>query len=105
MDAERVARNEALFRHANEQIEAAATSFRIEPVPFLCECADERCTEIVKLPLAEYEEVRADSRRFLTAPGHEAIHDHGRVIEHRDTYVVVEKTGAAGDLAEQLDER
>jgi hypothetical protein len=102
MNAERVARNEAAFRHANEQIRAAATSIGVEPVPFLCECADERCTEIVKLPLAEYEAVRADPRHFLTVPGHETRHDHSRLIEHRETYVVVEKTGDAGELVEQL---
>src|SRR5205823_14851784 len=48
MDAERIARNDATFRQANEEIERAAEPLGIEPIPFLCECADERCTEIVK---------------------------------------------------------
>src|SRR4051812_50219639 len=71
MDAERVARNDSTFRHANEQIERAAEPLGIEPVPFLCECAEERCTEIVRLTLAQYEAVRAEPRWFVNAPGHE----------------------------------
>ena len=70
MDVERIARNDATFRHANERIERAAEQADVELVPFLCECADERCTEIVRVSLADYEAVREHPERFLTAPDH-----------------------------------
>jgi hypothetical protein len=75
-------------------------------VPFICECADPACTELVRLSLAEYEAVRADSRHFLNAPGHEVNADgYGRVVSNQDGYVVVEKLGEAAKIVEQLDPR
>jgi hypothetical protein len=100
---ERIARNNATFRDANEHIGAAAGVYGIDsPVPFICECADARCSEIVRLTLEQYEEVRADSRRFLSVPGHE---DAAEIVEERDGYVIVEKVGRAGDIVDALDER
>jgi hypothetical protein len=104
--AERVAKNDAAFRQANERIQRAARDFGIEHVPFICECADPSCTEVVRLSLDEYERVRADSRLFLNAVGHEAsAHGYARVVSGDDRYVVVEKVGEAGEIAEQLDPR
>jgi hypothetical protein len=100
---ERIARNNVTFRDANEHIGAAAGVYGIDsPVPFICECADARCSEIVRLTLEQYEEVRADSRRFLNVPGHE---DAAEIVEERDGYVIVEKVGRAGDIVDALDER
>jgi hypothetical protein len=46
------------FREANERIEATAYNTRLlGPVPFICECANPDCTEIVRLELDEYEAV------------------------------------------------
>src|SRR3954468_14706361 len=39
-------------------------------IPFICECAEERCSELVRLTLEEYEQVRANPRWFINAPGH-----------------------------------
>jgi hypothetical protein len=106
MSAERVARNDAIFRDANEAIERAAVGASLELVPFVCECADEGCTRIVPVRLADYEDVRADSRRFLVLPGHEqGAQDFARVVAGGDGYVVVEKLGEAADIVEQLDSR
>jgi hypothetical protein len=103
----RIARNDATFREANEQIGAAAGIYGIEEaVPFICECADPACSEIVLLELRQYEEIRADSRHFFNVPGHEAAaHGAAVVVEKRDGYVIVEKVGHAGEVAEALDER
>jgi hypothetical protein len=102
--AERVARNDAIFRDANEQIAAAAAGATVEGVPFICECADPACRAIVRLRLAEYARVRADARTFLNVPGHEVnAEGYARVLQRCDGYVVVEKTGEAGRLVEQLD--
>jgi hypothetical protein len=66
---ERIAKNDATFRDANERIGAAAGAYGSDiPIPFICECADPACSEIVLLELGQYEEIRADSRHFLNAP-------------------------------------
>ena len=104
---ERIARNQATFREANERINAAAGVYRLDiPVPFICECADPTCSEVVRLQVAQYEEVRSESRHFLNAPGHHAASQGAAVVvEERDGYSIVEKIGHAGEIAEALDER
>lgn len=102
--AERVARNDAIFRDANEGIRDAAEEHRIEgPIPFVCECADPTCRELLRLLLAEYAEVRSNPRHFLNAPGHHvAAHGWAEVVKRYDGYTVVEKIGEAGAIAEEL---
>src|SRR6185437_10868514 len=96
VSAERVARNDATFREANEAIARSAAGVDIERVPFICECADERCTAIVRLSRAEYEEVRADPTHFINVPGHEAsAGGYVTVIARRAGYDIVEKVGEA----------
>jgi hypothetical protein len=103
---ERIAKNDATFRRANERISAAAGTYGVDmQVPFICECADPECSEVVRLELEEYEEIRADSRRFFNIPGHEDVEQPGVVVAEHDGYVVVEKTGHAADVAAALDER
>ena len=104
---ERIARNNATFRDANEHIGAAAGAYGIDsPVPFICECEDARCSEIVRLTLEQYEEVRADSRHFLNVPGHQdGAEGVAEIVAERDGYVIVEKLGRAGDIVDALDER
>jgi len=69
---------------------------------FLCECSDPSCTKKVVLTRAEYERVRADSTRFVVAKGH-ALPEIEAVVEHAKDHVVVEKEGAAADVAIHLD--
>ena len=103
--AERVARNDAMFREANERIREAAEEYEMkDAVPFICECAEESCSEIVQLSLGEYAWVRSEPRRFFNALGHEsAARGRASVIDRNDRYVVLEKTGRAGEVAEELD--
>lgn len=57
-------------RISNERVAKAATRLRfVSRVPFLCECDDPSCTELVLLWLDEYD--RRCSARIL-APGHDA---------------------------------
>ena len=101
----RVGRNQALFRQTNEAIEQGLwPGDRRESVRFRCECARLDCHEVVEVTIAEYESVRAFSRRFLVRPGHEAP-EVERVIERHDGWTVVEKTGVAGYVAAQVDPR
>ena len=107
MDAERVARNDAIFREANEGIERAAKQFAPpEPVPFICECADLSCRELVRLTLSEYEDVRSSPVRFVVAAGHQLDGtDLEEVVARRPGYVVVEKRAGAAPIAAELDPR
>jgi hypothetical protein len=106
---ERIAANQSTFREANEKIEAAADRMQLtDSIPFLCECADSRCIELVRMTIGEYETVRLDPRRFFTIPGHERLSvDAGAavVVEPRNGYMVVDKIGAAAKVAiERYDE-
>ena len=46
--------------------------------------------------------MREHPRRFLVAPGHEHP-ELERVVERHTGYLIVEKTGTAGTVAEQTD--
>ena len=100
---ERIAENNARFREANEHIRAAAQAFGITgPVPFICECAQPTCVEIVRLRLDEYASLRANPRTFLNVPGHDrADGSAARVVSEHEGYVVVEKVGHAGDVVDR----
>lgn len=108
MDAttsERAARNESLYRGANEGIEKGIwPDERGMPVPFRCECPQLTCADTVELTAIEYERVRADPRRFVVAHGHE-VPGAEVVVERHPGYLVVEKQGVAGLVAERLDPR
>jgi hypothetical protein len=87
----RIARTEALFRNVNERIAESAERFDSDNTEFVCECADQACTDRVEATLDEYQEVRADATRFLLRPGHEDTRVE-RVVERRGTrHAVVEK--------------
>jgi hypothetical protein len=105
LSAERIARNDAIFRQANEGISEMAESTEYpHSVPFICECADPACRDMVLLTLQEYGAVRQDPTTFLNVPGHQAsAQGWARVIETHDKYVVVAKIGPAAEVAEQLD--
>ena len=101
----RIGENQSRFREANESIEATAERVGfIGQIPFLCECADEGCAEILRLDLAAYEKVRQNPRRFFNAPGHEAVsvgNGAAVVAERMPGYVLVDKIDGAGVIAEQ----
>jgi hypothetical protein len=101
----RKAENEAIFRDANEEIEAVRSQLtKLDgKVPFFCECDDATCREIVRLDVSEYEFVRASPTRFLIACGHP--HDAAQVVAERDSYMVVEKEGVAARVARETDPR
>jgi hypothetical protein len=105
--AERIGRNDALFREANERIREKAEEYEVETlVPFICECADPTCRDVVRLSLEDYREVREDPRWFFNVPGHEAVAGSSIVVvAERDGYKLVEKVGRAGEVAEALDGR
>jgi hypothetical protein len=109
LDDQRRGENESFFREVNERLELVAVtqesgnegdrSFEI-----VCECAVEECTLRLRVPLVEYEFVRADPRQFIVAHGHADIHVE-RIMRSLPAYDVVEKLGEAGELAENRDPR
>src|SRR4051794_17158302 len=71
---QRLLHNEEVFRRANERLHDDWGRLGIEPVSdalFLCECGDPACREAIRIPMAQYEELRADPDVFILIPGHE----------------------------------
>jgi hypothetical protein len=102
---ERAAENEATFRKANEGLEEKAAEFGLEEerTPYLCECEDERCTNVMGLTRSEYEAVRANPKSFVLVPGHQGADDV--VLREATGFIVIEKTGEEGELVAERDPR
>ena len=101
--AERMGKNEALFREVNERIREI-TSYDGD-VEFLCECGDAACAQAIGMRLGEYEALRAEPTHFVIVPRHEAS-DVERVIEENERFAVVEKLpGLPTELAVDTDPR
>jgi hypothetical protein len=105
LSAQRAAENESIFRDANERIEERLGELTLEEgrSPFLCECEDLRCREMLRLTRDEYETVRARPDRFVVAPGHAVT--NVRLVSETGRFQVIEKTGEAGEIAADLDPR
>jgi hypothetical protein len=102
---ERKARNETIFRSANEEVRRAQEELELPDgrLPFICECEDHTCTQIVRLTADEYERIRAEPTLFVLAPGHPTT--TGRVAEQHDEFWVGEKVGEAAGIAKASDPR
>ncbi len=102
---EQAAKNEATFRSVNERLQEKADELELgeRRMPFLCECEEERCTEVLLLRRGDYEAVRAHPRRFIVAPGHQGEDD--QLIQDDAGFAVIEKHGREGELVEQQDPR
>ena len=105
----RAARNEALFRSINEEIEMLGLATESNPeerrIGFLCECSNDSCIETVQLTIPEYEEVRSGSRWFAILPDH-VTDEIEHVVQAHPHYVIVEKdTPVATRIAEGTDLR
>jgi hypothetical protein len=94
--------NETMSRIANEAIEEQESPGEGSTAAFLCECTRPDCERLIELTPQEYRRVRANPRRFIVRPGHESS-DLEEVIEARSAYVIVEKLGEAGAMAEAED--
>lgn len=104
----RGARTQSLFRDVNERVREINQAFgEILPLSeWICECADEACTQRMGLTHAEYEAVRADPRRFAVLPADDHFFSRiERLVDQSERYWVVEKFGVAGDLAAKVDPR
>ena len=105
---QRVGQNQALFREVNERINALqeARAVWVTISEWVCECADETCTERIAMTPEEYEELRSNATHFVVAPAEmHVVPDVERIVEKRERYWVVEKQGEAAEVAEELDIR
>jgi len=104
----RIAQNEARFRAANEKVEEAWKRLGAseQTLPFVCECGRADCLLGLRLTVDQYEDGRRNPRFFLCVPGHEITGDGiGQVVRREPGFVIVEKLGMAGSVAEQMDPR
>ena len=104
-DATRIGENESRLRKVNEGIDAGRGLSDVdERLPFVCECGQLGCSEVLEMKVGDYEWVRRSGRRFVVMPGH--VHEQvERVVEDAGAYVVVEKHGVAAKAAEADDPR
>ena len=104
----RSAENQVRIRRANERLNERVTAMLLgaRHIPFLCECAEPSCTTIVRLPLAEYERIRADPTWFFNATGHSAVAGPWATpVESHPGYEVVVKRGVAAEVVKEADPR
>jgi len=101
----RLAANEAVFRAANEAIEANRDTGARGARAYMCECGVASCFEQVELTPEEYEAVRLHPARFLVSAGHEDLTAGEVVIEESSRYSVVEKRGEERQIVERSDPR
>ena len=105
---ERTGQNEALFREVNERLKDRKEddSEWVSPSQWICECAEETCTERIEMSPREYEQLRSDARHFAVVPDEEHVTlDAERIVETREKYWIVEKLGEAAEVAEETDPR
>jgi hypothetical protein len=105
---QRAAMNQMLARDVNERVKGLNEGFSLVlPVgAWICECANDTCSERVEMSASEYEEIRSDGAHFFVAPSDEHVWpDVEEVTARNARYWVVEKVGHAGELAKSSDPR
>lgn len=92
---ERAASNQTVFRAGNEALKRGDDGATLHT--FICECGDEECMTSIELTPDEYDGVRSEPHLFALAQGHEGTGDS--VVEEFERFTLVEKVGAARDIA------
>jgi len=103
--AHRIARNEDRFRTLNEQQVAAEDAIVGPRSSFeaICECALADCETMIEVDRGHYEKARSHPTWFLVAPRH-IVDEVERPVETAEGYWIIEKLGASGAKARELDE-
>jgi 5-bromo-4-chloroindolyl phosphate hydrolysis protein len=101
----RAARNQSMFRSVNEKLREINETFAnaTEEYVIACECADINCVQTLSIRGDEYMAIRANPRHFAVLHGHVYL-DVEKVVRETDSYVAVEKTAKAAEVAEELAE-
>jgi hypothetical protein len=88
--SEEALRTERIFRDANKSIGAVAEELAVNAqVPFLCECDDPACRQILRAPWQEFAALH-ERDLFVVAPGHQGIAVED-VVATSQAYTVVRK--------------
>ena len=99
---ERIAKNEAVYRATNREIERAdqegggAADGVLEVI---CECGRDPCSAVITLTVSEYYSIHSQKDRFVVVPGHQS-EEIERVVDDREAYLIVDKFGEAEEIAE-----
>lgn len=102
---QRAGLNESAFRRVNESIRrGVGLKNSSHAIAIVCECARLGCSDVLEVEVGAYEQVRLDPTRFVISHGHE-VPDVEQVIERTAGYAVVQKLGAAAEVAEENDPR
>ena len=104
----RVGKNEALFRHINEEVDEVnrgLAELTDHTIHIVCECGDLECQERLVVPLRAYEDVRSDPTLFFVVPGHEIPSTESVVDEGRGYRVVRKDEGGPAEHARATDPR
>jgi hypothetical protein len=103
----RIGENEVLFREVNERVRETNETFDVtsDEAEFVCECGLASCVDRIRVPLVEYERIRAEPNHFLVVPGHQ-LPDVETVVRAQPHFAVVSKDrGAPEELAISTDPR
>jgi hypothetical protein len=95
--------NESVHRTMNELREKDALAAPTASMNCECECSRSECNSGFQITIADYEAVRANGRRFVVTPGHED--EDEEIIATTPEYVVIEKLGEQGRIADSLKPR
>ena len=78
--------NDDFVREVNASILSLGERFGLdeELLELVCECGDACCHEHLAVPAADYERMLRHGGCLVVVPGHE----HGRVVDRGDGYVV-----------------
>ena len=94
MDEEDGRQNQGEFRYANNRLMRVLDGPNASPdgqlIPFLCECADEKCWDSVRITMDRYEAIHLDERDYVILPGHLRIAGE-EILEENEFYEVVKK--------------
>jgi hypothetical protein len=101
----RLGTNQSLFRAVNEEVERISMDEgEASPTRFVCECASPDCSSEILLHINDYEAIRDDPTHFFVLPDH-VFPEVEDVVDDRGDYVIVEKHGVGGRVAEVADNR
>ena len=85
--------NQGEFRYANTRFRQLLDSNGApdgQLIPFLCECADEKCWDSIRITVDRYEAIHLDERDYVILPGHLRIAGE-EILEENGFYEVVKK--------------
>jgi hypothetical protein len=91
---DRLQRNQRQFRYANERLTKLVGNISSlmddQLIPFLCECANDRCFGRIEATLGQYEDAHLLGNDYFILSGHPRI-ENEEIVEMTPAYDVVRK--------------